>query len=158
MERKIEEKILWINSQNRTSIGDYPNNFYYDIYGYINPNARNITVQLIQCLMIASDTAYYFDDGIIKILIDFGVSHNQFSYLNNFINVGLINARSSQNNYCDISIHPTPIYKLKDIPTRFINIQLLNYNNEVITDNRNAPNAGDPPGVIILCLKFTYEI
>ena len=44
MERRKEEKILWIDSQNRTDEGDNPNNFYYDIYGYINPNARNITV------------------------------------------------------------------------------------------------------------------
>ena len=47
MERRKEEKNLWINSQNRTDLFDYVNNFYYDVYGFINPNARNITVQLI---------------------------------------------------------------------------------------------------------------
>ena len=52
MERRKEEKILWIDSQNRTDELDNPNNFYYDIGNilYVD-NYKKLSVQLVDCIV-----------------------------------------------------------------------------------------------------------
>ena len=150
MERKIEEKILWINSNYKYSGVD--NNFIYDIAGYIHPDARNITVQMLSCSIRLLNVADQFDVGQIKILCDFGVSHNCYNSLNNFIVLGLINSMYNVYKYCDEMNKKGPIYKIS-FPTRFINIYLVGYTDEILLDSSN-----NPPANVILCLKFKYEI
>ena len=51
MERKIEEKILWIDSANMLS--GTTNNFYYNIGNilYVD-NFKKLTVELIDCIIL----------------------------------------------------------------------------------------------------------
>ena len=105
MERRKEEKILWINSQIRTSVGDYTNNFYYYIGNILyEDNYRKLSVELIDCAIsknyhtyaIGSTTASTyapipFYTTIIKVYINFNVSSNSiYNDNSNGLLMGLI--------------------------------------------------------------------
>ena len=98
MERKIEEKILWINSSYMES-GGTTNNFYYNIGNilYVN-NYKKLYVKLIDCVInkngiqIDGDISYYlsFNTTSIKIYINLNVSSNSISMDGNNLLLGLI--------------------------------------------------------------------
>ena len=98
MERKIEEKILWIDSSNQelfysldgtTTYTASTNNFYYNIGNilYVD-NYKKLSVELIDCAIsknlinINVDIQYPlpFNASTLKIYINFGIAVNTFSY------------------------------------------------------------------------------
>ena len=153
MNKILQEKIVWINSTNKDSGTN--NNFFYQIYGYLHPEAKNITFQLINALISPSTVARFFIVAHLKILIDFGVSHNQSNAnLNNFLIGGIISPTlTTRYLYSDVLGNPGPVYKIYGIPSGIINIRLIDETNSDLYDS-----AFTPPGNVTLCLKFTYEI
>lgn len=168
MNNNIQEKILWIDSLKKYS--GLNNNFYYNIFGYLPTQAKNITVQLLNAFVAATENYNIFNSKYIKILIDFGCSNNQVSLSNNnLISLGIINNHSksriyesdnitfSSIQYTEIEsqelVNQGPIYNLNSIPNNIFNIQIHNHNNTVLLDEFNTA-----PDSVILCLKFTYEI
>ena len=103
MERKIEEKFLWINSANMLS--DTTTNFYYNIGNilYVD-NYKKLSIQLIDCIIsknyqifVIGNTTYFINGAnpfyttIIKVYVDFGVASNLLN--NNYYGLlmGIIN-------------------------------------------------------------------
>ena len=176
MERKIEAKILWINS-NYMESGGTTNNFYYNIGNilYVN-NYKKLYVKLIDCVInkngiqIDGDISYYlpFNTTSIKIYINLNVSSNSISMDKNNLLLGLIQNNSTLANFnpttlvidnfyysdksCEKLIDNKIKYNLKDIPNGMINIILYNDENTVLLDVENQE-----PKSLLLCLKFTYE-
>ena len=176
MERKIEEKILWINSSYMES-GGTTNNFYYNIGNilYVN-NYKKLYVKLIDCVInkngiqIDGDISYYlsFNTTSIKIYINLNVSSNSISMDGNNLLLGLIQNNSTLANFnpttlvidnfyyyksCEKLINNKIKYNLKDIPNGMINIILYNDENTILLDVENQD-----PKSLLLCLKFIYEI
>ena len=154
MENKnIHEKIIWINSLNKESGTN--NNFYYNIFGVLHPEARNIKLQLLDCLIMTSTSAYFFNKAAILILLDFNVSHNQFSKaINNYIIGGIISPQQQYKTYYSEQLYKEgPIYEIRSFPDGLINIRIVDHSYVDLIDNNNAV-----PSSVLLCLKFTYEI
>ena len=114
MERKIEEKILWINSANQeffyslNGIATYTastNNFYYNI-GNISyeDNYKKISVEMIDCVISKNFSNYNststpiflinapppFYANVIKVYINFNVANNSVYNDGNGLLMGLI--------------------------------------------------------------------
>ena len=158
MNKILQEKILWINSLNKAS--GTTNNFYYDIYGVLHPEAKNITFQLLDAMISITTVDDVFLQEAIMILFNFSVSHNQYSKsLNNFIIGGIISPMLISNNYSDQMIKEGPIYQIRSFPDGLINIRITNNSYVDLEDNTSEEDEGPfPPSRVILCLKFTYEI
>ena len=158
MERKKEEKILWIDSQYMES-GGTTNNFYYNIGNilYVN-NYKKLTVQLVDCIInknyrnFAVGTTIYsiysavpFYTTMIKVYINFNVTSNILNNNDYGLLMGIIS-----NNNADVNIGTTYTltnfyynglgsiklgsdnkikYDLKDIPNGIININITGFNN-----------------------------
>ena len=154
MENKnIHEKIIWINSLNKDS--GINNNFYYNIFGVLHPEAKNITLQLLDCLIMTSTSAYFFNKAAIMILLNFNVSHNQFSKsTNNFIVGGIITPQQQYKTYYSEQLfREGPIYEIRSFPDGLMNVRIIDHSYADLIDNNNAV-----PSSVIICLKFTYEI
>ena len=153
MENKnIQEKIIWINSLNKESGTN--NNFYYNIFGVIHPEAKNITLQLLDSLIMTSTSVRYFERAGIMILLDFNVSHNQFSKsMNNYIIGGIISPMQYKNYYSEQMAREGPVYQIRSFPDGLINIRITDNLYVDLTDSGPAV-----PSSVIICLKFTYEI
>ena len=177
--RKIEEKILWIDSNNM--ISGTTNNFYYNIGNilYVD-NYKKLKVKLVDCVINKNYIAvggivpvyychYPFNSRVIKIFIDFGVGNNCLSTYGNSLLMGMIenkqvvsdiptdNTDTISNVYlssktCEKLKNNNIKYYLNQYPNNFINIQIYNENNTVLTDTNVAA-----PLSVLLCLKFTYE-
>ena len=151
MQRKIEEKILWIDSQYMES-GGTTNNFYYNIGNILNvDNYKKLSVQLIDCIIsknfnLLTLVTYPnpFFSTIIKIYINLNVYGNSLSNNNNGLLLGLINNQSTtlrlgsggglstydySNNGSEKLEENKIKYYLNDIPTGIINISIIGYNN-----------------------------
>ena len=179
--RKIEEKILWIDSQYMES-GGTTNNFYYNIGNILyNGNYKKLSVQLIDCIISKN---YGVDGGVyypvsfystyIKIYINFNVYSNSLTNNSYGTLLGLINNQSTalklgsggglstydySNNGCaKLNVNKIKYY-LNDIPTGMININIIGYNNSTGTYEfiNLLDISGNEPTNTLLCLKFTYE-
>ena len=159
MERRKEEKILWIDSQNRTDEGDNSNNFYYNIGNilYVD-NYKKLSVQLVDCIInknyrnFAVGTTTYsiysavpFYTTMIKVYINFNAASNVLNNSDYGLLMGIIS-----NTNADVNIGTTYTltnfyynglgsiklgsdnkikYNLKDIPNGIININITGFNN-----------------------------
>ena len=159
MERRKEEKILWIDSQNRTNEGDNTNNFYYYIGNilYVD-NYKKLSVQLVDCIInknyrnFAVGTTTYsiysavpFYTTMIKVYINFNAASNVLNNSDYGLLMGIIS-----NNNADVNIGTAYTltnfyynglgsiklgsdnkikYNLKDIPNGIININITGFNN-----------------------------
>ena len=164
MERRKEEKILWIDSANMLS--GTTNNFYYDIGNILyNGNYKKLSVQLIDCLIsknydkfavgsgVIIETPIAFFSVFIKIYINFNVASN---ILNNNNSYGLLMGIIPGDNACvkiatsniltyyefsnlgssDINDNKIKYY-LKDVPNGIININIniIGNSNSLNVDN-----------------------
>ena len=102
-----------------------------------------------------STNAFFFEKNAIMILLDFGVSHNQFSkYLNNYIVGGIISPQQQYKNCRSEQLdREGPIYKINSSPQGIINIRIIDHLYADLLDGNGAV-----PSTVILCLKFIYEI
>ena len=185
MERRKEEKNLWIDSQYMES-GGAKNNFYDNIGNILSSNFIKLSVQLIDCVIsknfeeVAGTglTVYVpipFYTTNIKIYINLNVASN--SLVNNSYGLllglipgdnesvrlgaagGLSTFDFSSLGSCKLNNNKIK-YNLKDIPTGMININIIGNNNYTGTylDEFLKDVLFNNPSNILLCLKFTYEI
>ena len=161
MERRKEEKILWIDSTNMLS--GTTNNFYYYIGNilYID-NYKKLSVQLVDCIVnknyrnfAVGNTTYSiysavpFYTTMIKIYINFNAASNVLNNNDYGLLMGIIS-----NNNADVNIGTTYTltnfyynglgsiklvsdnkikYNFKDIPNGIINIIITGFNNSTGT-------------------------
>ena len=182
MERRKEEKILWIGSANKLS--GTTTNFYYNIGNILQvDNYKKLSIQLIDCLISKN---YGDDSGVnypisfystfIKIYINLNVYGNSLNNNNYGLLFGLINNQSTtlrlgsggglstydySNNGSEKLEENKIKYYLNDIPTGMININIIVYNNTGTGGTYQFLNLIDisenAPSNVLLCLKFTYE-
>ena len=185
MERRKEEKILWIDSQYMES-GGTTNNFYYNIGNILyHGNYKKLSVQLIDCVIsknfeeVAGTglTVYVpipFYTTNIKIYINLNVASNSLINNNYGLLLGLIPGDNesvrlgaagglstfdfSSLGSCKLNNNKIK-YNLKDIPTGMININIIGNNNYTGTylDEFLKDVLFNNPSNLLLCLKFTYE-
>ena len=154
MDKKIEEKILLIESNN--IISRTTNNFYCNIGNIVY---KKLKVELVYCVInknyipvggiVPFRYCHYQFNSRINIFIDFGVGNNCFSNYGNSLLMCMI---ENHQVVSDIPTDNNIKYYLNQYPNNFINIQIYNENNIVL----NEKNVKDPS--LELCLKFTYEI
>ena len=180
MERRKEEKILWIGSANKLS--GTTTNFYYNIGNilYVD-NYKKLSVQLLDCIIsknyaVFSGVIYpvSFYSTTIKIYINLNVYSNSLTNNSYGTLLGLINNQSTtlrlgsggglstydySNNGCAKLQDNKIKYYLNDVPTGIININITGYNNSTgsYVENYLLDNQFNAPSNILLCLKFTYE-
>ena len=141
------ERIIWIEATNT-------NNFNYDISGYIPQDCKNLKVKLSMCYIEYPD-ANIFNATIVRILCDFGTGHNQFSKMNNYLQLCVINNPSTQINKSIeiIETNAMPHYDLYGLPS-ILNILILNQTYGYL----QTSTSNTVPSRINICLTFSYFI
>ena len=187
MEKKIEEKILWINSNNQelfyslNGTATYTasrNNFYYNIGNvlYVD-NYKKLSVKLIDCvinkngIVIDGDTSYYlsFNTTSIKIYINFNVASNSISMDGNNLLLGLIQNNSILAYFNTTTLAIDNFYYSDKSSEKLIDNKIKYYLKDIPNGIINIVLYNDgntvlldvenqAPKSVLLCLKFTYEI
>ena len=150
----LVEKIVWIDSIYKYS--GVNNNFSFSFTQFgLDPQATNISVQLLDATITPSVVTAFFVKDYIKILIDFKTQHNQYSKsLNNYLVCGIISPQSAYKNYySDKLLYKGPSYRLLSIPLYEVDIRIVDPTNTDLVDSVRAI-----PLNVLLYLKMTYEV
>lgn len=166
-QKEKKSKIIWIDGSNKLS--GTTTNFAYNIGGYIPNNAQDITVELKSFYLPnnfitgAPGTRNYFNNYLLKLMVDFGCHTNQLIKSNgNYLLIGVIPFQAQIYWYNNLST--SILYNVRDScetlkssqlkyhierPQDIINVLLYDYTNTEITL--------DGGGAVLNCI-FSIQI